>query len=114
MDLYDDHEYWRCEDDAIMEEVDPEEEDSEEDPEEKDLEEDPEEEDPEEDPEEGVRMGETSAEDSKDESFTDSNTTLLKRFQYIVFWGKGVFACIFRTLGRFCMFVKEMRENDVS
>ena len=66
MDLYDDHEYWRCDDDAIMEEEDPEEEDPEE---------DPEEEDPEEDPEEGVHKGETSAGDSKDESFTDSNTT---------------------------------------
>ena len=30
MDLYDDHEYWRCEDDTIMEEEDPEEEDPEE------------------------------------------------------------------------------------
>ena len=52
MDLYDDHEYWRCDDNAIMEEEDSEEEDPEE---------DLEEEDPEEDPE--------------DESFTDSNTT---------------------------------------
>ena len=57
MDLYDDHEYWRCEDDTIMEE------------------EDPEEKDPEEDPEEGVHKGEASAGDSKDKNFTDSNTT---------------------------------------
>ena len=54
MDLYDDHEYWRCENDAILEEVNPEEE---EDPEEvnPEEEEDPEEVDPEEeeeDPEE--------------------------------------------------------------
>ena len=46
-DLYDDHDYWRCDDDTIIE--DPEEEDpKEEDPEEEDPEEeDPEEEDPE-------------------------------------------------------------------
>ena len=44
MDPYDDHEYWRCEDDAVLEEVNPEEE---EDPEEvnPEEEEDPEEED---------------------------------------------------------------------
>ena len=76
MDLYDDHEYWRCEDDTIIEEEEElEEEDPEEDPEEEDPEEDPEEEDPEEDPEEGVHKGEASAGDSKDKSFTDSNTT---------------------------------------
>jgi len=69
MDLYDDHEYWRCGDDSIIEE------DPEEDPEEEDPEEDPEEEDPEEDPEEGVHKGEASAGDSMDKSFTDSNTT---------------------------------------
>jgi len=66
MDLYDDHEYWRCEDDAIMEEIDPEEEE---------LEEDPEKEDLEEDQEEGLHKGEASTGDSKDKSFTDSNTT---------------------------------------
>ena len=51
MDLYDDHEYWRCGDDSIIEE------------------------DPEEDPEEGVHKGEASAGDSMDKIFTDSNTT---------------------------------------
>ena len=71
MNLYDDHEYWRCEHDAIMEEVDPDEED----PEEEDPEEDPEEEDPEKDPEEEVHKGEISVRGSKDENFTDSNTT---------------------------------------
>ena len=76
MDLYDDHKYWECEDDAIMGKVDPKEEDPEENPEEEDPEEDPEEEDPEEDPEEEVQKGKVLVEDSKDESFTGSNTTL--------------------------------------
>jgi len=75
IDLYDDHEYWECEDDVIMWKVDPKEEDPEENPEEEDPEEDPEEEDPEEDPEEEVQKGKVSVEDCKDESFTDSNTT---------------------------------------
>jgi len=65
MDLYDDHEYWRCEEDAIMEEVAPEEE------------EDLEEEDPEkeEDPEEEDHKGGDPVGDNKDESFTSSNIT---------------------------------------
>ena len=52
--LYDDHDYWRCDDDTIIE--------GEEDPEEEDLEEeDPEEEDPnEEDPEEESPKGKES------------------------------------------------------
>ena len=76
MDLYDDHEYWRCENDAILEEVVPEEE---KDPEEVNPEEedDPEEVDPEEeeDPEEEDLKGGDSVGDNKDESFTDSNIT---------------------------------------
>jgi len=70
MDLYDDHEYWRCEDNAIMKEEDPEE-----DPEEENPKEDPEEEDPKENSEKEVNKGEVSVGDSKDEIFTDSNTT---------------------------------------
>ena len=54
---------------------DPEEEAREEDPEEEDPEEDPEEEDPEEDPKEEFQKGKVSAGNSKDESFTGSNTT---------------------------------------
>ena len=65
MDLYDDHEYWRCENDAMLEEVVPEEE------------EDPKEVDPEEekDPEEEDQKGGDSVGDNKDESFTGSNIT---------------------------------------
>ena len=55
MDLYDDHEYWRCENDAMLEEVDPEEE--------------------EEDPEVEDQKGGDSVGDNKDESFTGSNIT---------------------------------------
>jgi len=70
MDLYDDHEYWRCEDDAVLEEVNPEEE---EDPEEVNPEE---EEDPEEmNPEEEDLEGGNSVGDNKEESFTGSNIT---------------------------------------
>ena len=66
MNLYDDHEYWRFEEEVIMEEEDPEEENPEE---------GPEEEDPEEDREEEDFKGGDSAGVSKDESFTDSNIT---------------------------------------
>ena len=64
MNLYDDHEYQKCEDDVIMEGEDPEEEE--------DLKEvHPEEENPEEED----HKGGDSVGDNKDESFTDSNIT---------------------------------------
>ena len=65
MDLYDDHEQWRCENDAILEEVVLEKEG---DPEEVDPEE-------EEDPEEEDQKRGDSVGDNKDESFTSSNIT---------------------------------------
>jgi len=73
MDLYDDHENWGCEYDAVLEE---EEEDPEEvDPEEEDPEEvNPEEEDPEEEEEEDIE-GDDSVRDDREESFSGSNIT---------------------------------------
>jgi len=76
MDLYDDHENWRCEYDAVLEEA-------EEDPEEENLEEeeDPEEEDPEEDDPEELSQEEEDPEeeesvgDDREESSSGSNIT---------------------------------------